>query len=160
MRSFAFTGDDSAYSISQLSKPVERISFECSKDVGVNSIILWHSDRIGIRVRSRMHDIGERLEVGVLEFDWVSEPNQGWQYAELPVACKNGATVSKLIVAEAGITADSGVALKLGDGTEIIIVAGAFPYSLAVCGLPSIPCLFDPEYPIDRYSRVEIVKGQ
>jgi hypothetical protein len=39
---------------------------------------------------------------------------------------------------------------------EIVIVAGDYPYSLAVRGVPSLPEIFKPEYPIDRYSRIPI----
>jgi hypothetical protein len=64
--------------------------------------------------------------------------------------------VSKLIIHESGTSAESGVVLKAGNGEEIMVVAAAAPYFLAVLGVVSMPHIFEPEYQLDRYTRVPI----
>jgi hypothetical protein len=74
----------------------------------------------------------------------------------LPSAFQDEIAISKLIIHESGTSAESGVILKASNGDEIVIVAGAYPCSLAVYGILSLPNIFKPEYPIDRYTRVPI----
>lgn len=51
---------------------------------------------------------------------------------------------------------ESGLILKASSDDELVIVAGAYPYSLAVLGVPPIPHIFEPEYEISPYTRVPI----
>jgi hypothetical protein len=37
-------------------------------------VTLWRSDGTGLRLYSQMHDVAERREVGVLNFEQVSAP--------------------------------------------------------------------------------------
>jgi hypothetical protein len=62
---------------------------------------------------------------------------------------------SKLIIEESRTTAESGVILHAGS-EELVIVAGAFPFTLAICGLKAAPFKFDPEYPLDLYTRISL----
>jgi len=103
-----------------------------------------------------MHDVAERREVGVLNFEQVSEPMRDETIADAAPAFQGEITASKLIIRESGASAESGVVLKAGNGEEIVIVAGAHPYQLAVLGVLSLPDMFYPEYPIDRYLRAPI----
>jgi hypothetical protein len=48
---------------------------------------------------------------------------------------------------------ESGVVLSARDGGELVIVAGAFPYSLAILGIGEAPHHFEPEYPLNSYQR-------
>ena len=64
--------------------------------------------------------------------------------------------MTKLIIHESGTSAESGLILKASNGDELVIVAGAYPYSLAVLGVPPIPYIFEPEYEIGHYTRVPI----
>jgi hypothetical protein len=137
----------------ELSKPIKRVSVEfVIPNVGPNSVALWRSDGTGLRLRTEMHDVAVKREVGVLNFEDVSAllPRE----TLLDVALfQDPIVVSKLLIHESGTIAESGVVLKASSGCEIVIVAGACPYSLAVLGVASMPHLFEPEYPIDLYTR-------
>lgn len=52
---------------------------------------------------------------------------------------------------------ESGIVLKASDGSEVVVVAGAFPYFLALSGVLPAPYSFQPEYPLDQYSRIPSV---
>jgi hypothetical protein len=138
----------------ELRRPIGQVSLEFDHR-GPMFITLWRSDGTGLRVRSQMHDVAERREVGALNFDRVRAPRPEETIADLPSAFHGEIVVSKLVIHESGTTAESGVILT-GNNDEIVIVAGAYPYSLAVRGVPSLPGIFNPEYPIDCYSRVPI----
>jgi hypothetical protein len=56
---------------------------------------------------------------------------------------------------ESGTSAESGVVLSAADD-QIVIVAGVFPYTLAVDGLLLAPHVFQPEYPMERYLRTPL----
>jgi hypothetical protein len=101
-----------------------------------------------------MHDLAERIEVGVLTFEQVSVPRPDETIADAAPTFHGEVVVSKLIIHESGTSAESGVILKARNGDEIVIVAGAFPYHLALLGVSSLPNMFHPEYPIDRYMRI------
>jgi hypothetical protein len=101
-----------------------------------------------------MHDVAERREVGVLNFERVSAPQPDETIAAVTLAFLGEIAVSKLVIHESGTTAESGVILR-AHGEEIVIVAGVYPYSLAVLGVVSMPHIFHPEYKIDRYTRVQ-----
>jgi hypothetical protein len=97
-------------------------------------VTLWRSDGTGLRVRSEMHDVAERREVGVLRFSHVLAPASNASLMNVAPALNRELTVSKLIIEEAGTSAESGVILKGDDGDEMIIVAGVEPYCLAILG--------------------------
>jgi hypothetical protein len=140
----------------ELSKPIKQISIGLGVTISApNFITLWRSDGTGLRMFSQMHDVAERIEVGVLNFEQVSAPQPDETIADVASAFQGEIAVSKLIIHESGTTAESGVILKAGNGEEIVIVAGVYPYSLAVLGVASMPHIFHPEYKIDRYIRVQ-----
>jgi hypothetical protein len=116
-------------------------------------VTLWRSDGTGLRTFSQMHDVAERREVGVLNFERVSAPRPDERVVDV-ASFQNEIVVSKLIIHESGTTAESGVMLKARNGDEIVMVAGAYPYSLAVLGVVSMPHIFEPEYSMDLYTRV------
>jgi len=104
-----------------------------------------------------MHDVAERTEVGLLNFERVFEPQPNALTVDVLPAFGLGVKVSKLIIHVSGTSAESGVILKVQTGEEMVIVAGTYPYSLAIQGLMlSHPNIFQPEYPLERYDRVPI----
>lgn len=109
-----------------------------------------------MRLRTDMHDVADRTEVGVLNFEQVSSHRPDERIADVASAFQSEIAVSKLIIHESGTSAESGLILKARNGDEIVIVAGAYPYSLAVLGLPPMPHIFEPEYEIGHYTRVPI----
>lgn len=143
----------------ELGKPITQISLEFAiPNSGPRSLTLWRSDKTGLRLYTEMHDVAERREVGVLSFEHVSAPSAVEIFTDAAPAFQREIKLSKLIVQDSGMSAESGVVLATSTGDELVIVAGAYPYSLAVKGLnlPSMSTVFNPEYPLDQYVRVPI----
>jgi hypothetical protein len=138
----------------ELARPLKQVSIESEPHGWPMFVTLWRSDGTGLRVRSEMHDVAERREVGVLRFNHVLAPASNASLMDVASTLNRELTVSKLIIVESGTSAESGVTLKGDDGDEMIVVAGVKPYCLAISGLPSAPSKFEPEYPLDRYARV------
>jgi len=103
-----------------------------------------------------MHDVAERTEVGVLQFERVSSAKEGEIAVEIASEFRDKIAVSKLVVQESGIIAESGIVLTSSNDSEIVVVAADFPYFLAIQGLLPEPYTFRPEYPLERYSRVPL----
>jgi hypothetical protein len=97
-----------------------------------------------------MHDLAERIEVGVLSFELVNTPFDGEIFADLNEAFLGSLSVSKLVLHESGKIIESGMRIQSIDG-EILILPSSFPCNLAVRGAFSEPHIFKPEYPLDRY---------
>ncbi|MCL2590963.1 MAG: hypothetical protein FWD67_08840 [Betaproteobacteria bacterium] len=117
-----------------------------------SSLTLWRDDGSGIRISARTHAVAERLEVGVLAFELVNEYAPGERVVVLLDGFDVPITVTKLLKDEAGSILESGVILKAALYSEIIVVAGVSPCSIAVQGvLDGLPHIFDTEYPLDTY---------
>jgi hypothetical protein len=155
MNSLAFVWAEPTPLAAELSKPIRHVSVGLViPNDGPRFVTLWRPDETGLRLYTEMHDVAERREVGVLNFERVSAPRPNETIADASAAFQGRIAVSKLIIHESGKSAESGVILKAANDDEIIIVAGAFPYQLAILGVLSLPHMFYPEYPIDRYERV------
>jgi hypothetical protein len=140
----------------ELSKPIKQVSVGPGITIsGPRFVTLWRPDGTGLRLYTEMHDVAERREVGVLNFERVSAPQPDETIADVASAFQSEIAVSKLIIHESGTTAESGVIFKANNGEEIVVVAGVYPYSLAVLGVVSMPHIFHPEYKLDRYTRVQ-----
>jgi hypothetical protein len=100
-----------------------------------------------------MHDIAERVEIGVLNFAYVQTVRKSEVTAEA-WAFKDEIAVYKLVIHELGTSAESGIALVAPTGEEIVILPNAFPYNLTVKGVPSLGFAFTPENSLDNYERV------
>jgi hypothetical protein len=142
----------------ELIKPLAQISLQLDTHGRPMNATLWRTDGTGLRIRSEMHDVAERREVGGLEFSYVSFPSEHETFIDVRSRFSSELMVSKLIIHESGTSAESGIAIKSTAGHEMLIVAGAMPYSLAVGGVLSGPHIFEPEYPIDLYKKVPITK--
>lgn len=152
--SFVWTGQTSL--ATELRKPLKGISIEFEPHGWPMFTTLWRQDGTGLRLHSQMHDVAERREVGVLQFEYVSSLKNNETTVDLPSAFSRQVTACKLVIKESGVSAESGVVLKGDEGAKIIIVASSNPYFLALSGILSTPHIFEPEYPIDRYERVPI----
>ncbi|MDN7602439.1 hypothetical protein [Burkholderia gladioli] len=121
------------------------------------SVTLWRSDGTGLQVQCRMHDVFDRVEYGVLEFERALGNGDGETFIDLPddLRLAPGSTVAKLILTDDGVMCESGFAVIGSQGSELIVVAGAYPYTLAV-SVAGLPEPFEPEFPLDKYDRVEI----
>lgn len=117
------------------------------------AVTLWQSENVGTRIESIMHDVGERIEVGVLVATRVSAPFSDEAFVEAPDGFKEGMRLTKLYIDVEMNRLESGIVLTGRDGCELVIVAGAFPYSLAILGIGEAPHRFEPEYPLNSYKR-------
>ena len=136
----------------KLSAPTIRASIRAASHGRPISLTLWHADAIGLRVQSTMHDVGKRLEVGILEFMTVHVALEDDLDFSLPAAFQSHIEVSKLVMCEKQFTAESGFVLETSGGEKIIVTAGAFPYALAIQGIAAVPHTFEPEYPLESYT--------
>lgn len=155
MREFPFVWTELKPLNDELGIPIDSISVEFLQR-WPQRVTLWRSDGTGIRIHSEMVDLAERLEVGVLHFDCVVSPSANEVFAEIAATFGNGLTVSKLVIVESDASLESGIVLAAGSGEEIVVVAHAFPCNLAIRGVPSITEIFEPEYPLNRYTRVSM----
>jgi hypothetical protein len=118
------------------------------------AVRLLHEGDSGIQIKSRMHDVAERVELGILEFS-LRNDTFGTDLECEPPGGFRASTVEKLVLSEEGVNAESGIALKDAFGRELIIVAGAQPYGLAVRVPWNAPRIkVSPEYPLERYKRI------
>lgn len=118
---------------------------------------LWRADGTAVAISSKMHDLDDLEEVGVLSFDIRLSPNNDQIVIDLPEHFSKVLTVKKLIVTETEtIHAESGICLEMEGGHSLTVVAGSFPCSVAIDGLPNIANLFNPEWPMEKYVKEEL----
>jgi hypothetical protein len=140
----------------EITKPITHVSIYFDEHGRPMDITLWRADGSGLTVFSEMHDIAERMEIGVLRFEqYKSLPGSR---VTLPIAPEFGQRVDafKLSVNESGVKAESGILLRAKGGSEITIVAAAMPCFIAIKGVVEQPHIFEPEYPIENYERLPI----
>jgi hypothetical protein len=99
-----------------------------------------------------MRDLAERVEVGVLEFDGADPSCDTGSAIYLPEVFASALDVSKLVLEESGFSVESGVVISAKNGQQLLIVAGVYPYSLALKEASLDSRFFEPEYPLDAYS--------
>jgi hypothetical protein len=102
-----------------------------------------------------MRDVAERVEYGVLEFEpWAGGNEEQGAIISLPNDVGGeGTTIAKLLLRDDSVVCESGFAIRGGHGSELIVVAGAYPYTLAVA-VTGISGSFEPEFPLEKYDRV------
>jgi hypothetical protein len=142
----------------ELKRPIRRVSIYVFRSAwGPNTLTLWHSDGTGLKIFSQMHDIAERMEIGVLNFEKVTALADDEITEDVSAAFDCNVEVFKLIVDDEGTRAECGLALQASNGDQITIVPSAGPCYLAILGVfAATPHIFEPEYPLDRYVRVPI----
>jgi hypothetical protein len=151
MDDLAFDWNGDASLASELAVPIRRVSLRTAAHGRPISLILWRSDGSGLRIQSQMKDLAERTEVGVLAFGLVDAPFPDERLVDLPAASEGPIVVTKLLIAESGSYAESGVVLKGANDLQIVAVAGASPYTIAVKGVADWPQVFEPQYPVESY---------
>lgn len=139
----------------QLRRPVARVSVRRIPNVGIVALTLWHDANSGTQIGSRMHDLGDRQEAGVLVFATVDAPDAGDEILLPPTVLSGPHGASKLVGSYDGQTTESGVVFA-GDGPqEFVVASGVFPHTLAISGLAGED-RFDPELDIGEYERVPV----
>jgi hypothetical protein len=160
MNDFLFTWQEKGSLVEQLARGIESISINVAANKKPIAVTLWYSDGSGLRIRSRMRDIAERCEAGVLEFSTVRTDSLSEMRVSLPESFRGRLKIKKMTIVEGGMVAESGVLLEGPNTEEIVVVAGAYPHTLAVnvpasVAAPNLPA-FEPEYPMERYQRVDM----
>jgi hypothetical protein len=138
----------------ELAQPIKRLSIEFAFHGRPVYVTLWRPDETGLLIHSDMQDVAERREVGVLQFGRVYKAETQEIVIEAPLVFQENLSISKLAIEESGVKCESGIILQANSGDEIAIVAGVQPYSIAVRGITWPEYNFEPEYPMEQYSRI------
>jgi hypothetical protein len=140
----------------EVTKPITHVSVYFDEHSRPMDITLWRADGSGLTIFSEMHDIADRVEIGILRFEQ-TKSLQGNRVV-LPIALEFRQRIDafKLTVHESGVLAESGIVLRAQCNREITIVAAAMPCFIAIKGVVEQPNIFEPEYPIENYERVPI----
>lgn len=128
---------------------LKRISSDFSS-YGCLTATLWLTSGEGFRLSSRMHDLADGIQVGVLQVEPVVHPQPDEAFVDLPWTFRNGGSTAKLVIEQSGFRAESGLLLH-SEGHDIVIVSAAFPYHLYVGGVDAPPQEVTPEYSFSRY---------
>jgi hypothetical protein len=141
----------------EVAKPIRMVSIESFGPLNMPHLLtLWRPDGSGLRIHAEMRQIAEKMEIGVLCFEHSKSPSGN--EVMLPIAPEFDQQLDafKLVVHESGVTAESGILLRARNGSEIAIVAGAFPLTIAVKGVVEQPHIFEHEYPVEDYECLPI----
>lgn len=143
----------------ELSRPFTQVSiihpnksFLIEKTRWIGSVTLWGSDRIGLKITPKMHDIDYRLEVGSLYFERVMVADQGDEFYTLPNSFSAGTLLQKLILTESRKHIESGINIIAFDESQILVVPNAMPFSLAMRCTGVELSHFEPEYSLGEYA--------
>jgi hypothetical protein len=136
-----------------LARPIREIALHFGGHREPHAVTLIHDDGTGIRIASTMHDVAEQREIGSLLMTSVPSVLETTPRANLKEPFSSPHIVEILTIEEEGSTADSGVALRDSNGTELIIVSAAFPYCIHIHGLLNPIPNSAAEYPLKAYTR-------
>lgn len=135
-----------------LDKTFTRISVVQTMHVNPLEVIIWMSLGSGLRIRSRMHDVAERVEIGVLEFSQAIRPD--WssylETVELTREFQEKVSVGKLMLEYERTRIECGLTFEGNKGGRVIIVPSDYPGALAIEGT-NLRFRFGPEYPLGQY---------
>lgn len=149
MRTLTFLWREDTSLALELAAGIEGLYVRTAEHGAPISITLWKGGSSGLEIKSRMHDLGPRFEIGVLEFTVVRRIHVRDVQIDIQKSFREHLKVEKLVITEQDVTAESGVIFENSGGEQIVIVAGANPYTLSIRA-PSF-AKFEPEYPLDRY---------
>lgn len=139
-----------------LAQGICRVSIQADPSGLPFAVTLWHDSTAGTRIESAMHDLAERIEVGVLSATRVDAPAEKDVLIEMPSEFSGHLKLTKLLIDVQSRRLESGLVLTSQSGRELVVVAGAYPYSLAIHGLGDANHRFEPEYPLNSYLRLAI----
>lgn len=139
-----------------LAQGISRVSIQADPNGLPFAMTLWHNATAGTLIESAMHDLAERIEVGVLSATRVDAPAEKDVFIEVPSEFSGHLKLTKLLIDVQSRRLESGIVLTSQSGRELVVVAGAYPYSIAIHGLGDAHYRFEPEYPLDNYLRLAI----
>jgi hypothetical protein len=141
-----------------LGKMLTKVSVAQVIHTNPSEVIVWMSSGYGLRIRSRMHDIAERIEVGVLEFSIERQPD--WsiylQTVDLSQKFRGEVSVEKLVLESEGAQIECGLVFNGSKGGRITIIPSDHPYALAIEGT-ELRYRFGPEYSLEQYKKVPLL---
>lgn len=102
-----------------------------------------------------MVDLAERLEVGVIHVEGIVNSYRPEEEFSLPSELATTLSAQRLVLNTEHGSVDSGVVLTSPCGGEIVIVSGAYPFTVEAMMTPAPHGLrpFEPEYRLDLYER-------
>jgi len=139
----------------RLRAPIMRVSVRRIPNVGIVALTLWHGTSSGIQIGSRMHDVGDREEAGVLVFSSVDTLDGEDEVLPPPPVFSGPHGMVKLVGAYDAQTTESGIVFEREGAPELVVASGVFPHTIAVSGLPGED-RFDPELDLGTYKRVPL----
>jgi len=119
------------------------------------SIWLFLHKNIVLEIHSSMTDIESWQEVGTLLFRRLDINDNHPPQISLDSVWANIKSLDKLIIKEDAYSAESGMVIRNNNDEELIIVCGAYPYTLEMLA-PFCDFDFQPEYDFNLYSKKNI----
>lgn len=150
MTTLSIVGDITPLATGVKRGQLKRMSSDFS-GYGCLAVTIWLTSGEGFRLTSSMHDLTDGIEVGILKLELLLHPQPEEASVDLPWSFRNGGSISKLVIEQRGIRAESGLLLRSRDGEEIIIVPATSPHRLYVEGVDSLAGQAMPEYSLKRY---------
>jgi hypothetical protein len=139
----------------RLRVPVRRVSVRRIPNVGIVALTLWDAASNGVQIASRMHDVGDREEAGVLVFSSVDALDGEDEVLSPPPVLSGVHGLVKLVGSYDAQTTESGIVFE-GEGlSDFVVASGVFPHTIAVSGLPG-EVRFEPELDLETYERVPL----
>lgn len=140
--------------LENLFQPFDHLAIQLDVIQRPVAVRLGHRHAIATHIHSTMHHVAKRIELGILEFTKSNDRYGNELNVDVPETFGAVLAIDKLAIDEQDVVAESGIAFRNARGEEIVIVAGAQPYGLAI-RIPwsGVLVQFDPEYPLSRYSR-------
>lgn len=121
----------------------------------ITSIWFFFRDNIVVEIQGTMTTVEPWQEVGTLFFRRIMGTDNHPPAIKLGPAWAIISSVEKLVIEEEGFSAASGVVVCNSNGAELVIVCGAYPYTLEILA-PFYDGDFQPEYDLSAYNRVPL----
>ena len=159
MKIYKFEGIETELLKITLLRPIISISIIRGVASKISRIVIWNDKCVGVSVRSKMHDVSERFEIGSLCFDYLSRESfdgSGCENYKLNnFSHPKNIDIMKYKTGE--VCSESGLSIKNLNGDEILIVSGAYPYTIDFYCLELNFVVFEPEFGIEYYERSPLI---
>jgi hypothetical protein len=154
MNDIPFSWQEEGPLVEYLSRRFDRLAVELDLVQRPVAVCLVHNQTPTIEISSNMHVVGERDELGALRFAMSKDQNRYGLKIDVPPAFGTVTAIDKLVLVEEQIRVESGIVFRNGNGSDIVIVASARPFGLAISvPWPSPLAKFDPECDLEQYTR-------
>lgn len=117
--------------VSILSRQIKRVGVGLDVHNRPNSVLLIYDDCPAVKVTSEMVDLGDRIEVNRLVFEFVENCDENLDFYNGSELCRINGAVKKLCLIESDCIIECGLLIENGL-SDFLILGGVFPYSLAL----------------------------